>query len=231
MKANTAAKVKEILSKIIPDSSKLRFLSYLSKLDSWIKKNKTIQLFEDRFKLYDHLNSNILKNDKIIYLEFGVYKGQSIKYWSKINSNKDSRFFGFDTFTGLPAKWERFADKLDKNHFDVKGEMPNIEDSRVNFIKGLFQETLPGFLQSHSMQSQLVIHCDADLYSATLYVLTKCNDIILPGTIIIFDEFSTVLDEFRALEDYCSSYIKEYDVLGATKSAVNYYSQIAIQMK
>ncbi|OQA01848.1 MAG: hypothetical protein BWY69_01248 [Planctomycetes bacterium ADurb.Bin401] len=63
MKANTPAKVKEILSKIIPDSSKLRFLSYLPKLDSWITKNKGIQLFEDRFKLYDYLNSNILKNE------------------------------------------------------------------------------------------------------------------------------------------------------------------------
>jgi hypothetical protein len=232
MKVTIAVKAKEILSKIIPHSSKIRFLSYLPKLNVWIRTHKeNCRIFQDRYKLYDYLNNDILKNEKINYLEFGVFKGESIKYWSNINSDKESVFFGFDTFTGLPDEWQRFADKLGKNHFDAKGEIPEIEDHRVNFVKGLFQKTLPDFLKSHSMQSQLIIHCDADLYSAALYILTKCNDIIVPGTIIIFDEFSTILDEFRALEDYCSSYIRDYIVLGATKSSNNYYSQVAIQMK
>lgn len=232
MKLSTAAKLKEILSKVIPDSPKLRFLSYLPKLNKWIKKHsQTCRLFENRYKLYDYLNSNILNNTKISYLEFGVFKGESIKYWANINSNQDSRFFGFDTFTGLPEEWDRLGDKLGKSHFDAKGQFPDIKDSRVNFIKGLFQDTLFNFLKSQLLNSQLVIHCDADLYSATLYVLAMCNDIISPGTILIFDEFSTVMDEFRALEDYCASFMRDYKVLGATKSEVNYYSQIAIQVK
>jgi len=232
MNLRTAAKAKEILSKIIPDSPRLRFLSYLPKLDLWVKKHKKdCRLFQDRYKLYDYLNGEILKNCKIDFLEFGVFKGESIRYWSSINTHEESGFYGFDTFTGLPAAWERFADKLDKKHFDVQGQIPDIKDQRVKFIKGLFQHTLADFLKTQPLRSRLVIHCDADLYSATLYVLTKCNDIIVPGTIIIFDEFSTVIDEFRALEDYCSAYMRTYSVLGATKSPYSYYSQAAVKIE
>ena len=71
-----------------------------------------------------------------------------------------------------------------------------------------------------------MIHNDSDLYSATLYVLTRANDIILPGTIIIFDEFYSVMHEFRALEDYCSSYMRSYDVLAATRDHI----QVAIRI-
>jgi hypothetical protein len=39
---------------------------------------------------------------------------------------------------------------------------------------GLFQESMPGFLKTFQPTSRLSIHCDADLYSATLYVLSRC---------------------------------------------------------
>ena len=75
-----------------------------------------------------------------------------------------------------------------------------------------------------------MIHNDSDLYPSTLYVLSRCNDLIQPGTIIIFDEFSSVLHELRALEDYCSAYRRDYTVIGATKSPADYYAQVAIRM-
>jgi O-methyltransferase len=74
---------------------------------------------------------------------------------------------------------------------------------------------------------QLIIHNDSDLYSATLYVLTCANSIIVPGTVIIFDEFYSVMHEFRALEDYCASYMRSYEVIAATRNHV----QIAIRVQ
>ena len=74
--------------------------------------------------------------------------------------------------------------------------------------------------------NRLVIHCDADLYSSTLYVLTKLDGYLLPGTIIIFDEFFTVNHEFRALSDFMSSYNYQYRVLAATE----FYAQLAIEI-
>jgi hypothetical protein len=57
--------------------------------------------------------------------------------------------------------------------------------------------------------------------------LTKCDDLLVPGSIVIFDEFSSVLNEFAALADYCSAYRRSYEVIGATSE---YFAQIAIRM-
>ena len=83
-------------------------------------------------------------------------------------------------------------------------------------MKGLFQQTLPAFLEEWEPAQQLILHNDSDLYSATLYVLSQANKILGPGAIVIFDEFYGVMHEFRALEDYCSSYMRSYEVIGAT---------------
>jgi hypothetical protein len=180
--------------------------------------------------MYDYINETILKNGPIVYCEFGVFEGATIEKWSDINSDRASSFYGFDTFTGLPETWATFTENIQKNTFDVKGEYPKIDDDRISFIKGLFQHTLPAFLERYNNKHPLVIHNDADLYSSTLYVLTAAHMVIVPGTIIIFDEFSSILNEFRALEDYCASYLRDYHVIAATVSAKGYYSQVAIRM-
>ncbi|GGC51740.1 hypothetical protein GCM10011504_32730 [Siccirubricoccus deserti] len=51
--------------------------------------------------------------------------------------------------------------------------MPQIDDPRVSFVKGWSQETLPGFLANFTPRSRLVVHCDSDLHSSTLYALTR----------------------------------------------------------
>lgn len=224
--------LKRAFSKLLPDMTMLRYLSYLPKIESFRKSHPEIYpVFIDRFRMYDYLNQVVIKKGPIVYLEFGVYRSASIKYWADINADIQSRFHGFDTFTGLSDKWESFSGSLEMKSFDVEGYCPQIDDSRVVFIKGMFQNTLPGYLDRHCAAQQVVIHNDADLYSSTLYVLTCANKIITPGTIIIFDEFSSVLHEFRALEDYCASYMREFVVVGATISSTDYYSQIAIRMK
>jgi len=225
----TAAK--KILSKLLPDSTRLRFLSYLPKLESFRKAHlETYPVFEDRYSMYHYINETILENRPIIYCEFGVFEGASIKKWSSLNSDTNSLFYGFDTFTGLPETWITFTENVEKNTFDVKGQYPKVDDERILFKKGMFQHTLPEFIDSYNGNNQLVIHNDSDLYSSTLYVLTAAHKLLVPGTILIFDEFSSILNEFRALEDYCSSYLRSYEVLAVTASTRGYYSQVAIRM-
>lgn len=223
---------KKILTKILPDSVKLQYLSYLPKLETFRKTHLlNVPTFEHRYKMYDFINKEVVGlNNAIDYFEFGVFEGKSIKYWVEINSAPNSRFFGFDTFSGLPETWHIFTRSIKKNTFDMKGTIPDINDSRVEFIKGLFQDTLPKFLLYYKNKNRILIHNDSDLYSSTLFVLTFANNIIVPGTIIIFDEFSSILSEFRALEDYCLAYGRNYEVVGATLSPENYFSQIAIMI-
>lgn len=221
-------KAKRVLAKVLPDSTAIHYLLYLPRLGAW-SRNRAAQArtFDDRLRLYDWLNAAILNNDSITYLEFGVFKGDSIRYWSNLNTNPAARLTGFDTFTGLPETWKHFIDETERGAFDVGGQIPQVDDARVSFVKGRFQDSLPGFLAGFQPAGQLVVHLDADLYSATLYVLTMLNSRLPAGAILILDEFSSVLHEFRALEDFCSAYGRDYDVLGVTTSL----DQVAIRMK
>jgi Macrocin-O-methyltransferase (TylF) len=133
----------------------------------------------------------------------GVYKGHSIRFWSQMNRDPQSRFIGFDSFEGLP---EDFTKKFTKATFDLGGAMPQIDDERVSFVKGWFQTTLPGFLNGFTPKSRLVVHNDGDLYSSTLFTLASLTTLLVPGTVLIFDEYSHLTHEFRAFADYRSAF-------------------------
>ena len=47
--------------------------------------------------------------------------------------------------------------------FDAEGKHPVVNDQRVSFILGLFQDTLLAFLQTFTCGHRLVIHNDSDL--------------------------------------------------------------------
>ena len=146
----------------------------------------------------------------IDYLEFGVHEGHSILYFATQNKAPDSRFFGFDSFTGLPEDWNS---DFKRGHFDTDGRVPETTDTRVKFVAGLFQDTLPKFLSQFKPTNRLIVNIDCDLYSSALYCLTKLDPILRKGTILMFDEFGELLHEFRAANDYLSSYRRDAKVI------------------
>jgi hypothetical protein len=171
----------------------------------------------------------VLAQQPIDYLEFGVWKGASLFRWAKLNNNKESRFFGFDTFQGLPEPWDQVSRTLRAGHFDIGGKIPQTSDCRIHFVKGLFQATLPRFLMTFEPKNRLVIHNDSDLYSSTLYCLTQLDSLLQPSSVVIFDEFSSSSHEFQAFYDYTSAYRRTYTVLGAVGR--NPYMQIALRIE
>lgn len=220
-------RIARLAIKALPDSDRLRDLAYRPKFETWLKsETANCRTFENRFKMYDYLIGEVLSEAKISYLEFGVFQGESIRHVVGLNSHSDSQFVGFDTFTGLPEDWVALGRTVDAKTFDTQGEPPRIGDDRVTFVKGLFQDTLPGFLETFEPGGQLIIHNDADLYSSTLFVLTRAQAIIRPGTILIFDEFRSIMHEFRALEDFCSAYSRDYEVVAATQN----FAKVAIRV-
>lgn len=169
----------------------------------FLLKNKNAVSLPDRKSLWLHISRNYLSKKAIDYLEFGVFEGNSIRKWSEINSDSMSRFYGFDTFTGLPEDW---FGNMGEGTFTTEGKIPEIQDSRVTFVKGLFTDTLDVFLRDYNRKNKIVLHIDADLYSSTLFVLISLRRILVNGDIIIFDDFMDPVGEFKAFLDYCHAF-------------------------
>ena len=188
-----------------------------ARLRAWASANAATPSFPERAQLYRYVNETCCGAGQIDLLEFGVASGSSLKLWTQTNTHPQSRFIGFDTFEGLPEAWDAgVAFRAPKGRFSQGGRIPEFDDDRVSFCKGLFQETLPTFLQGFVPRANLVVHHDSDLYSSTTYCLTRMNDVCTKGTVLIFDDFYASLHQFRAYEDYVASYRRTLRPVGMT---------------
>jgi O-methyltransferase len=178
---------------------------------AWLDQHGNVPKYTERHDYFSFVHG--LVNRPIDYLEFGVWKGASVKWWSEANTHPESRFVGFDSFGGLtePMKWA--VGGTAPGHLSVHGAVPKFDDKRIRMVKGYFQDTLDDFLDSFRPQNTLVIHLDADLYSSTLYALAKLDRLIGNGAIVMFDEFPSALQEYRAFTDYVSSFNRKYRLL------------------
>jgi hypothetical protein len=174
-----------------------------------------------REQLFDVMAQNVADRP-VLYLEFGVFRGESIRYWSRLLRNTQSHLHGFDSFEGLP---ESFTLLFPKGHLTTEGEMPQINDPRIKFFKGWFQETLPRY--TAPPHEVLVINIDSDLYSSAAYVLDHFASLMVPGTYLYFDEFADEDHELRAFEEFLekNKHI-QLEVMGATRTL----SQIAFRV-
>lgn len=128
---------------------------------------------------------------KGMVLEFGVAEGHSIRELASVFP--DRAIHGFDSFEGLPEYWRP---EFPEGTF--KCDVPDVP-ANVTLHKGLFNETLPGFLNSNP-DPIAFLHLDADLYSSTSYVLEQVESRIVNGAIIIFDELHYWYDNYKEHE-------------------------------
>lgn len=210
------------------------FLYYLNLFGAWVRKHKNDSDYIDYYSssfdytrregLFNHVvTKQGLDNEPFVYMEFGVARGSSFFWWLKNLKQSEASFHGFDTFSGLPEDWGGFK-KGDMHNDD---QIPKTDDPRASFYKGLFQDTLPDFIKSQDLNKRLVLHLDADLYSATYYVLNQLAPYMKKGDLLFFDEFSVPLSEFKAFIEFQKSHYVEFSLLGA----VNNFYQSAFVMK
>ena len=159
---------------------------------------KSYETFKDYFKVSyvfsdDNsirsfaINEAIKKFDKeSLFLEFGVFKGDTINLFAKKLKKINAEIFGFDSFKGLKDEWmtEEFNPP---GTFDLKGKKPRVEKN-VKLVDGWVEETTKNFLSKNSKKIAF-IHFDLDTYNSTSFVLKLVKNHLQPGTIILFDEF------------------------------------------
>jgi hypothetical protein len=133
---------------------------------------------------------------KGLVLEFGVRFGNSIR---QIADLAKQQVHGFDSFEGLPEIWHHEP----KGSYTTKGVVPSVPQN-VKLYAGWFEDTLPEFLKQNSGPVRF-INIDCDIYSSSKTVLTLLASRIVPGTVIVFDEYigneHWREDEFKAFQE------------------------------
>lgn len=147
-----------------------------------------------------------------LYLEFGVYKGASLRYCANQISDADARFIGFDSFQGLPDTWRH---DVPRGEFSLNAQAPQINDARVTFVTGWFEDTLPSLnLPDHD---RLMVNVDADLYSSARVILTYIEPHLQPGTYLYFDEFNDSGNELRAFWEFVERTGRQFEIVEVSR--------------
>jgi len=153
----------------------------------------------------------------VLYLEFGVASGASMRQWSQLLRNPRSCLHGFDSFLGLPHDWS--LEGHPRGYFDRGGRPPQVDDPRVRFVVGWFNETLPSYeWPAHEV---LVLMLDADLYTSTAFVLDHVKDKLVPGSYLYFDQFHHRCDELRAFTELLDETSLRFELVAASADLTN----------
>jgi AcrR family transcriptional regulator len=152
--------------------------------------------------------------ERVLYLEFGVAGGASMRVWSSLLLHPEAYLHGFDSFEGLPEDWILGRPA---GSFDQGGRVPRIEDPRVQFHKGWFSETLPRFTWPERWE-RLVVTFDADLYGSTVEALSFVEPHDVPGTLMYFDEFNHHEHELRAFDEFLERTGLQVRAIGETRA-------------
>jgi len=143
-----------------------------------------------------------------LVMEFGVWLGTSIR---QISGLVDQVVHGFDSFEGLPEQWHHEP----KGSYSAKGVLPSVPDN-VTLYAGWFEDTLPEFLKNN-IGNVRFMNIDCDTYGSTKTVLDLLADRIVPGTVIIFDEYigneHWREDEFKAFQEAVNRYNWGYEYI------------------
>lgn len=146
-----------------------------------------------------------------LWLEFGVFRGESLRLLAGLTGGP---VYGFDSFEGLPDHW---GVAHQAGTFSTAGRPPEVP-ANVKLVTGRFEQTLPGFVREQAPAQVALLHVDSDLYSSARVVLEQLRSAIVPGTVIVFDEFTTLVpdDEHRAFREFLRTTGRHYRYLGCS---------------
>lgn len=127
------------------------------------------------------------KDDSNLFLECGVFRGESINFFADIIKKKKFQIYGFDSFEGLEEEWS-IDEYYPVGTFTLNKKLPKVKNN-VILIKGKVQDTLEKFLDKNKNKKIIFIHLDMDTYLPTKFTLEKIKPFLIKGSILIFDQF------------------------------------------
>lgn len=148
---------------------------------------------------FGFIHNNGISGD---YLEFGVFGGRTFVeacLAARRYGRSDMRFHAFDSFQGLPelgsvdeqGNFHAGQFRCDRKGFEVGLRRHGVDMSRVGIHEGFFDQTLahPNALRHLGVRQAAIVWIDCDLYSSTVPILRALGDVLVDGTVLIFDDW------------------------------------------
>ena len=134
------------------------------------------------------------------YLEFGVYRGDSLLCMARVRRELglSFRLFGFDSFKGLPMPeagdenlgWPAGAFRSQYRATQRRLEKAGLGRGEAILVKGWYKDTLkPALMRRHNLVRVSTIMMDCDLYSSARTALDFCAPLIKDEAIVFFDDW------------------------------------------
>lgn len=168
-------------------------------------------------------------------VEVGVFKGTGVSSFLKFiqvycpNSNK--KVIGFDIFDTKEAETILCNDgEIDKKHMKVVYDRvksdeltltavtnnikrTKIDETKFKLVKGDVQYSIPLFLEENKGFRISLLYIDVDLDRPTYFSLKYLWDRILPGGVILFDEYEYhKFSESAGVERFLTEANIQYDI-------------------
>jgi len=108
------------------------------------------------------------------------------------------RFFAFDSFEGLPESasgdfhegWAKGSYMCSQDQFTSNITSEGVDLRDVTMVKGFYDQSLtPDLKKRLNLTRAAVVHVDCDLYDSTTTVLNWVTDLLVQGTIVVFDDW------------------------------------------
>ena len=137
-------------------------------------------------------------------------------------ASKAGRSTGSTVLKVCPKRGPASSFFLGRRAFNLGGRIPRVQ-SNVLLHRGYFDASVPAWLNSHPGPVAFV-HLDCDLYSSTKVVLNFLAPRLVPGTVILFDEYFNYSNweqhEFKAFQEFVSEYRVSYTYLAFARQQV-----------
>jgi len=218
---------KEIVYDIFSKEEKIKCHNHFKKhsKSSIFLKSKKYLSREYGTSINEYAIEKALQNDidgnKYTYLEFGVFSGTSINFFS----NHVARIYGFESFEGLKEDGAGYI--RPKKDFNLNKKVPKLNQNVVPVI-GWVQDTLDDFLNENNPKINFV-NMDLTTYESSKFVLSKIKPYLINDAIILFNELYNFVGwdvgEYKALQEVFNE--NEYKFKAFSK----YTHEVVIQIK
>lgn len=155
----------------------------------------------------------MISNIPGVIVEFGTWWGQNIVLFENLRAiyepfNQHRRIIGFDTFTGYPSisEKDRSSDTIKVGGYKVSTDYRSYLEDLIDYheknnvlanvkkhqlIEGNVTETAPRFFEENPETVIALAYFDMALYEPTKVCLEAIKPHLLPGSVIMLDEFNS----------------------------------------